>query len=131
VQFELLLNPRKVIWIGNGESQIAVAGGGGQIAALGFAGMPETVNPFWQPPWPSLEPAEVTNSIADEQDGGAREGRFLASILGYGLAFNWCGAPSKEQAIAGAVSQRQIGVVRWQWTLSDCQKALLCSATTG
>ena len=121
MQFELLPNRRKVIWIGNEELQIAVADGGGHIAALRFPGMPETANPFWQPPWPSLEPAEVTNSIVDEQYGGAPEGRLLASILGHSLALDLYGAPSKEEALAGAVTHGNMGVVPWQWQLSDRQ----------
>ncbi len=121
MQFELLPNRRKVIWIGDEELQIAVADGGGHIAALRFPGMPEIVNPFWQPPWPSLEPAEVTDSIVDKRYGGAPEGRLLASILGHSLALDLYGAPSKEETGTGAVTHGKTGVLPWQWTLSDPQ----------
>lgn len=119
MQFELLPNRRKVSWIGDEELQIAVADGGGHIAALRFPGMPEAANPFWQPPWPSLAPAEVTDAIVDEQYGGPPEGRLLASILGHSLALDLYGAPSKDETLAGAVTHGKVGVLPWQWKLSD------------
>ena len=46
MQSEFLPNRRKVIWIGNEELQIALAHGGGHIAALRFPGLPEEANPY-------------------------------------------------------------------------------------
>ncbi|MGH9511402.1 MAG: hypothetical protein ACRD2U_04630 [Terriglobales bacterium] len=118
MEFDLLSNGRKVIWIGNEHLQIAVAEGGGHIAALHCRGMPETANPFWVPHWPSLEPSEVTDQIVEDHYGGAPEGRLLASILGHSLALDLYGAPSKEEAEAGAVTHGRVGVLPWKWELS-------------
>jgi hypothetical protein len=119
VRFDLLPNGRRVIWIGDGELQIAVSHGGGHIAALRFPGMPQTANPFWQPPWTSLEPEDVTDATVDTEYGGAPEGRLLASILGHSVALDLYGAPSKEEAAGGAVTHGKIGVLPWTWEESE------------
>lgn len=72
-------------------------------------------NPYWQPPWPSLEPSAVTPELVNQQYGGVPEGRLLASILGHSLALDLYGAPSKEEAAAGAVTHGQVGVQQWTW----------------
>jgi hypothetical protein len=121
VRFERLPNRRKVIWIGNEEFQIAVADGGGHIAALRLHGMPDEVNPYWTPPWPSFEPVDVTEALVDLEYGGRPEGRLLASILGHSLALDLYGAPSAEETLAGAVTHGGVGVLPWQWRLPDSQ----------
>jgi hypothetical protein len=118
VRSDLLPNRRKVTWIGSEQLQIALAHGGGHIAALRFPGMPESTNPFWQPPWTSLEPEDVTDSIVAREYGGAPEGRLLASILGHSLALDLYGAPSKEEMAGGAVTHGTVGVLPWKWELS-------------
>src|SRR5690348_15533368 len=92
-----LPNGRNVIWVGNHDLQIALAEGGGHIAALQGHGIDIGLNPYWQPPWPSLEPSTVTPEIVNEQYGGPPEGRLLASILGHSLALDLYGSPSKEE----------------------------------
>ena len=119
MQFDFLPNRRRIIWIGSEELQIASAAGGGHIAALRFPGLPEQANPYWQPPWPSLEPENVTDAIVDREYGGAPEGRLLASILGHSLVLDLYGTPSKEEMAAGAVTHGSVGVQRWNWKLHD------------
>ncbi len=121
MQFQLLPNRRKVLWIGNEELQIALADGGGHIAALRFPGMAEQANPYWTPPWPSLEPTDVTDALVDREYGGSPEGRLLASILGHSLAVDLYGPPSEEETLAGAVTHGRVGVMPWQWRISDGQ----------
>lgn len=118
MRFDRLANHRKVTWIGSDQLQIAVAAGGGHIAALRFPGMPESANPFWLPPWTSLEPENVTDDIVNHEYGGAPEGRLLASILGHSLALDLYGPPSKEETALGAVTHGQVGVLPWKWKLS-------------
>jgi len=113
IQRDHLPNGRKVIWVGNQCLQIALAEGGGHIAAL--RGKDVASNPLWQPPWPSLEPSAVTPEIVNEQYGGPPEGRLLASILGHSLALDLYGPPSQEEASAGAVTHGQAAVEAWAW----------------
>jgi hypothetical protein len=124
VQVELLPNRRKVIWIGNENLQIALAAGGGHIASLRLPGPTNHVNPYWNPPWPSFEPEDVTNALVDQEYGGAPEGRLLASILGHSLALDLYGAPSREETLAGAVTHGRVGVLPWTWGLPDSQTAV-------
>lgn len=93
---------------------MAVAPGGGHIAALHFPGMPEAANPYWQPPWTSLEPENVSREIVEESYGGVPEGPLLASILGHSLAIDLYGAPSEEETSSGAVTHGKIGVLPWR-----------------
>jgi hypothetical protein len=113
-----LPNGRTVIWTGGKELQVAVAEAGGHIAALRAAGIDETVNPYWQPPWPSFEPSAVTEELVKKQYGGPPEGRLLASILGHSLALDLYGAPSKEEEAAGAVTHGRMAVGAWTWQVS-------------
>ena len=118
MEFDSLANGRKVVWVENEHLQIAMAHGGGHIAALRFPGMAESANPFWQPPWSSLEPGNVTSAIVDRDYGGAPEGRLLASILGHSLALDLYGPASKEESAAGGVTHGQVGVLPWEWKSS-------------
>ena len=101
MRFDSLTDGRKVVWVGNEHLQIAMAHGGGHIAALRFPGIAESANPFWQPPWTSLEPESVTAEIVDRDYGGAPEGRLLASILGHSLALDLYGPPRKKRRRPG------------------------------
>ena len=131
MQRDHLPNGRKVIWVGNRDLQIALAEGGGHVAALRGEDIDSSSNPFWQPPWPSLEPSAVTSKIVDEQYGGPPEGTLLASILGHSLALDLYGPPSKEEAAGGAVTHGQLSVQTWTWheagetgVLGECQDSL-------
>jgi hypothetical protein len=119
VQHDLLPNGRKVIWVGSQELQIALAEEGGHIAALRAAAIDARSNPYWQPPWPSLEPSSVTSKIVDEEYGGPPEGRLLASILGHSIALDRYGPPSKREAASGAVTHGQMAVKPWTWHEPD------------
>src|SRR5215471_13067755 len=131
IQREHLSNGRKVIWVGNHDLQIALAEGGGHIAALRGKAINSGSNPFWQPPWPSLEPLAVTSEIVNEQYGGPPEGRQLASILGHSLALDLYGPPSQEEAEAGSITHGQAAAQTWTWrdicasgVLGECDDAV-------
>ena len=115
MDFELLSNGRKVLWIKGEGLEVAVTRGGGHIAALRLPGLREDVNPYWQPPWPSLEPEDVTDEKVAAEYGGPPEGRLLASILGHSLALDLYGVPSKEETAAGGVTHGGAGVEVWKW----------------
>lgn len=107
-------NGREVIWLSNAELAVAVAPGGGHIAAI-QAGGPQAVNPLWAPPWPSHEPEAVTEAMVAGEYGGAPEGRTLASILGHNLALDLFGTPSAEETAAGVLTHGFFGAQRWEW----------------
>ena len=115
MDFDFLPNGRKVIWVRNEDLELAVAEGGGHIAAVRLRGFQEDANPFWQPSWPSHEPDEVTEELVEAEYGGRPEGRLLASILGHSLALDLYGPPSAEETAAGGVTHGKAGVVRWKW----------------
>jgi hypothetical protein len=115
LRHDRLPNGRKVIWVGDETLQLALAQGGGHIAALRSQAIDESLNPYWQPPWPSFEPSAVTPEIVNQEYGGPPEGRLLASILGHSLALDLYGAPSDEEAAAGALTHGQVGVQPWTW----------------
>ena len=119
MQRDFLPNGRKVIWVGGQELQIALAEEGGHIAALRAEGVDNRSNPYWQPPWPSLEPSSVTSKIVDEEYGGPPEGRLLASILGHSIALDLYGPPSTHEAASGAVTHGQVAVQPWTWHALD------------
>jgi hypothetical protein len=107
-------NGREVMWLRNGQLAVAVALGGGHIAALQSGG-PQAVNPLWAPPWPSHEPEAVTEAMVAGEYGGAPEGRTLASILGHNLALDLFGTPSAEETAAGVLTHGFFGAQRWEW----------------
>jgi hypothetical protein len=119
VRRDFLPNGRKVVWVGSQELKIALAEEGGHIAALLAEGIDERSNPYWQPPWPSLEPSSVTSRIVGEEYGGPPEGRLLASILGHNIALDLYGPPSKREATSGAVTHGQVAVQPWTWHAPD------------
>lgn len=119
MDFELLPNGRKALWVKGQGLEVALAHGGGHIAGLRVPGAREDVNPYWQPPWPSVEPGNVTEAQIDADYGGAPEGRLLASILGHSLALDLYGAPSKEETAAGGVTHGKAGVLVWKWKRDD------------
>lgn len=131
IRRDRLPNGREAIWVGGEALQLAIAEGGGHIAALRGEGFNESSNPYWQPPWRSLEPGAVTAEIVNERYGGPPEGRLLASILGHSLALDLYGPPSEEETAAGAVTHGQVGVQSWTWNESadnglagECQDTL-------
>lgn len=106
---------RNLLWIRNDALELGVAHGGGHISNLRVPGFADKGNPFWEPPWESHEPENVSDELVNEQYGGSPEGRLLASILGHSLALDHYGAPSNEETNAGAVTHGNVGVLPWEW----------------
>lgn len=112
------INGRQIFWLKNEHLQLAVASGGGHIAAIAPAASdPVHDNPLWVPPWPSHEPSAVSDSQIANEYGGAPEGRTLASILGHNLCLDLFGAPSAEESAAGVPTHGFFGVLAWHWSL--------------
>nr|MBA3686251.1 hypothetical protein [Planctomycetota bacterium] len=68
--------------------ELVVSGIGAHLAAIRLRG--EHLNPLWQPPWPSAEPA----GVGDGQGwGNGPEAPLLAGICGHNLCLDRFGAP--------------------------------------
>lgn len=126
-----LPNGRKVIWVGDDEFALALAEGGGHIAALRGRSVDGRFNPYWQPPWPSFEPDDVTPQLVRQKYGGPPEGRLLASILGHSLCLGLYGPPTNVEADTGAVTHGLAAVQAWTWNdslegslVGSCEDAL-------
>ncbi|MGH9533845.1 MAG: hypothetical protein ACRD2E_03200 [Terriglobales bacterium] len=113
-----LENGREVLWLNDGTLALAVAPGGGHIAAVRSVA-PGAASPLWIPPWPSHEPDMVTDAMVAAEYGGPPEGRTLASILGHSLALDLFGTPSPEEAAAGVLTHGFFGARQWRWEAAD------------
>ncbi len=110
------INGRKIYWLKNEHLQLAVAAGGGHMAAVAPAASDAALdNPLWVPPWPSFEPGVADDALIDRDYGGPPEGRTLASILGHNLCLDLFGAPSPEETAAGVPTHGFFGIADWQW----------------
>ncbi len=63
---------------------------GGHLACIRFRG--EELNPLWQPPWPSTDPAGVIGTPTGAYGDGA-EAKLLSTIVGSNLCMDRFGAP--------------------------------------
>jgi len=81
--------------------------GGGHIADLRLNGK-EKVNPFWAPPWKSIEPWNYR-----KQDAGKYGGKLLSCIYGHNLCLSAFGDPSPEEVKCGLGCHYEAPVARW------------------
>lgn len=92
----------------NGVIKLFLMKGGGHIAGLRLKGV-EKVNPFWAPPWKSIEPWEY-----DQQRDGKRYGiKLLACIYGHNLCLSAFGDPSPDEEKSGITCHYEAPVARW------------------
>lgn len=119
-------NGREVVWLRDEHLALALAPGGGHVAAVMRAGVAGAASPLWTPPWPSHEPEAVTAAMVAAEYGGPPEGQTLASILGHNLALDLFGTPSAEEAAAGVLTHGFFGARRWQWQAQAGELRMAC-----
>jgi len=96
---EVRYRGRRAHRIENELLHVTVSVEGGHIAEILHK---ETgVNPLWSPPWPTIEPSTYDPAKHSEY-GSSAESKLLAGILGHNLCLDLFGAPSPEEAAAGA-----------------------------
>jgi hypothetical protein len=100
---------RRMWELDNGALTLAIAVGGGHLAELRLAVRPE-VNPFWIPPWKSMEPWTYRPPIHDRRYSE----KLLASILGHNLCLSYFGPPSEEEKRQGLGAHGEAPVARWK-----------------
>lgn len=91
----------------NDNMSLFLMAGGGHIAGLRLKGI-NNINPFWAPPWKSIEPWKYK-----ESDAGRYGIRLLACISGHNLCLSAFGDPSKEEQKCGLTCHYEAPVGRW------------------
>ncbi len=111
---ETVWQGRKAFIVEAGKLRLVYLPGGGHVAALELAEGPAAgLNPLWEPPWPSLEPADYDAARDDPPYGGPPEGRLLASIRGHNLCVPWFGPPLPGEAERGLGVHGEAPLARW------------------
>jgi hypothetical protein len=104
---------RKAWKLENRAIQLLVLPGGGHIASLTLkSGAGKGVNPFWLPPWQSVEPQDWNKSGRFPAYPDAA-GPLLASIMGHNICVDFFGAPSKAEAVAGVPVHGEAPCLDW------------------
>jgi hypothetical protein len=107
---------RKAWFLANAAVEVAVLPGGGHIASIALKGGPAAgLNPLWEVPWTSMEPADFVAERDLAEYGGPPEGRLLASIMGHNLCLDYFGAPSKEEQAKGWVVHGETSISTWDF----------------
>lgn len=92
----------------NDKLSMFLMAGGGNIAGLSLQGL-DKVNPYWAPPWKSIEPWAY-NHARDSKRYGIR---LLACIAGHNVCLSGFGDPSDAEAKCGLTCHYEAPVARW------------------
>lgn len=91
----------------NGTISLFLMAGGGHIADLRLKSC-DDINPFWMPPWKSIEPWKYK-----QRDARRYGAKLLASIFGHNLCLGAFGTPSPDEAKCGINCHYEAPVARW------------------
>jgi len=91
----------------NDNLSLFLMAGGGHIADLRLRNL-DKINPFWAPPWKSIEPWKYRQ--CDARQYGSK---LLACIYGHNLCLSAFGDPSKEEEKCGLTCHYEAPVGRW------------------
>lgn len=106
--------------LANDNLSLFLMAGGGHIADLRLKGV-EKINPFWAPPWKSIEPWEYCHGDAK------RYGiKLLACIYGHNLCMSGFGNPSREEGKCGLGCHYEAPVTRWSVVRKTVHKNSIC-----
>lgn len=104
----------------NGTLSLFLMAGGGHIADLRLKGV-DDINPFWAPPWKSIEPWEYKKN--DAKRYGAK---LLACIYGHNLCLSSFGDPSPDEVKCGLTCHYEAPVARWSVRRKIINKRSIC-----
>jgi hypothetical protein len=99
---------RKVWEIDNGALTLRIQQGGGNLSSLVLRERPD-VNPYWDPPWATIEPWQYAPRHANVYGD-----KLLACIAGHNVCLGWFGDPSPAEAAAGMGVHGEAPVARWR-----------------
>lgn len=95
--------------------KVLITPGGGHIASMTLkSGRGANLNPFWLPPWKSVEPGQWATD--PNAYGGKPAAQLLSSILGHNICVDFFGAPSKPETDAGLPVHGEAPCVTWNST---------------
>jgi hypothetical protein len=107
---ETTFRGRRAIRLSNDRVELTALTGGGHIAE--FRLRDSSLNPLWQPPWPSIEPEQY--DPVRHREYGTIEGRLLASIAGHILCLNHFGELSQAEIAAQGYEHGEAPNLPWQ-----------------
>ena len=105
---------RKAWMLRNNRLTVVVTPGGGHIASMTLnSGRGSNLNPFWLPPWQSVEPGVWRSNPAKY---GKPAAQLLSCILGHNICVDFFGAPSAPETAAGMPVHGEAPCVDWRAT---------------
>jgi hypothetical protein len=112
---------RKAWSLKNSTITLKVLPGGGHIAGLTLNNGPaKDLNPFWVPPWKSVEPGVWKSDPAAW--GGMPATQLLSSIMGHNICVDFFGGPSKPETAAGMPVHGEAPALNWKAASSSSTK---------
>ncbi len=102
--------------LGNGIIRLVTLTGGGHIADLHMEQTPtaSSVNPLWNPPWPTIEPYKYREKKHARAYGTIAEGKLLSGLTGHNICLDYFGSPSTEEAREGLSQHGEAASSKWQ-----------------
>ena len=107
---------RQAFVLENDLIRLITLAGGGHIAELRFrdgCGR-STMNPFWIPPWRTIEPYRYQEKAHAAIYGPVPVGRMISGIAGHNLCLDYFGSPSDEEARQGLSIHGEAPSLRWR-----------------
>ncbi len=106
---------RRAWTLRNNRMSVVITPGGGHIASMTLnSGRGAGLNPFWLPPWQSVEPGVWQQDPAAY--GGKPAAQLLSCILGHNICVDFFGAPSAPETAAGMPVHGEAPCVNWRAT---------------
>ena len=103
---------RRAWTLSNDKIDLVITPGGGHIASLMLKSGPGShLNPYWLPPWPSVEPGAWQK--AGDRYGDKPGAQLVSSILGHNICLDFFGSPSDAETKAGLPVHGEAPCVTW------------------
>jgi hypothetical protein len=94
--------------------------GGGHLAEFRLREPPGTLglNPFWIPPWKTIEPYRYRGKLHAHRYGPPVTGRTISGIAGHNLCLDYFGTPSVDEVKQRLSIHGEAPAIRWRKTRS-------------